>query len=497
MCAVPDQIEPKKSGWKSSLPSVTLSNHHLRTLSQPLLFAHFEFHPYAIGDMDQILLPETRDIEHSLERLAFWCSPRIAPHVRTCVVSPWRKLESWANWNFSLTTAPYAMLSAFLKGLKNFTSLQRLVLRNVHLSSANILDFTDLRTLEHLETERCTITPSADEAAGAAGVDPKLSLKSLHIMANILGGDETLQPWLALLDTGAVLNLDLACDLRSWTDNPDAVPYFPNALSLSLNGNLALFGIYMRILSHFPVLRQLAFEGWGVPDSYTTNPFQWPELRSLRTNFALIPLLIGPETTPTLVELGVSYCPYGSLSTALASVHTVNSLQAITSLFVDLDTGDYDMDSEDTPCTVLEPILEFFPNLTQLEATLYYEIQEGMLDDTDGFNPMATRFFADFPTLSSLPTKLKYLAIKWSFDYEDDPKDVPPQYEEAFVPVDVRDALVSRLPEIQSIWLDGSLFLYQWRRGLGSEEDEEAFADNSDDAEKMREGYERFKELPS
>ncbi|KAJ7052081.1 hypothetical protein C8F01DRAFT_998739, partial [Mycena amicta] len=113
MCAVPDQIEPKVSRnqsdrlppatmmpqlateiWleilaelpRDSLPSVTLSNHHLCTLSQPLLFTHFEFHPYAIGGMDQILLPETHDIEHSLERLAFWCSPRIAPHVRTCVV---------------------------------------------------------------------------------------------------------------------------------------------------------------------------------------------------------------------------------------------------------------------------------------------------------------------------------------------------------------------------------------------------------------------------
>ncbi|KAJ7057673.1 hypothetical protein C8F01DRAFT_919655, partial [Mycena amicta] len=82
-------LEILDSVSRDTLPSVSLTNRRFRALSTPLLFAHFVFHPYAVGVPSKFLLPEAENVENALQRLAFWSSEFIAPNVRSCSATAW------------------------------------------------------------------------------------------------------------------------------------------------------------------------------------------------------------------------------------------------------------------------------------------------------------------------------------------------------------------------------------------------------------------------
>jgi hypothetical protein len=62
-----------------------------KAISRPHLFNEFYFRPYKSGGTDGILLPPTTEVNRAMERLEFWCSDEIAPHVRSCVIAPWHE----------------------------------------------------------------------------------------------------------------------------------------------------------------------------------------------------------------------------------------------------------------------------------------------------------------------------------------------------------------------------------------------------------------------
>ncbi|KAJ6561679.1 hypothetical protein B0H19DRAFT_942704, partial [Mycena capillaripes] len=68
----------------STLKDLSLTLPAFRRLLQPLLFANFDFHPYALDVDGGFLLPSTEQVEESLARLNFWCSDEIIPLIRSC-----------------------------------------------------------------------------------------------------------------------------------------------------------------------------------------------------------------------------------------------------------------------------------------------------------------------------------------------------------------------------------------------------------------------------
>ncbi|KAJ7725409.1 hypothetical protein B0H14DRAFT_3002961 [Mycena olivaceomarginata] len=88
-----------------ALEHLSLTCTKFKAISRPHLFNEFYFRPY----------------KSAMERLEFWCSDEIAPHVRSCVIAPWHEGGSvWSRWDFAATSTPYR-LGAFT-GLQNFAA---------------------------------------------------------------------------------------------------------------------------------------------------------------------------------------------------------------------------------------------------------------------------------------------------------------------------------------------------------------------------------------
>ncbi|KAJ7701469.1 hypothetical protein B0H17DRAFT_886254, partial [Mycena rosella] len=62
-------LEILRRGPQYLLKDVSLTCRTFRTVSRPLLFTDFSFHPYSIGAGNTLLLPSPVEVERSLERL--------------------------------------------------------------------------------------------------------------------------------------------------------------------------------------------------------------------------------------------------------------------------------------------------------------------------------------------------------------------------------------------------------------------------------------------
>ncbi|KAJ6498878.1 hypothetical protein C8R45DRAFT_797285, partial [Mycena sanguinolenta] len=71
---------------RDTIKALSLTSEMFRDLSRPFVFAHFVFHPYAVGTERDIILPPNIMVDRALERLEFWTSTDIAPHVRSCEI---------------------------------------------------------------------------------------------------------------------------------------------------------------------------------------------------------------------------------------------------------------------------------------------------------------------------------------------------------------------------------------------------------------------------
>ncbi|KAJ6498902.1 hypothetical protein C8R45DRAFT_821112, partial [Mycena sanguinolenta] len=70
---------------RDTIKALFLTSSIFKDVCRSFLFAHLDFHPYAIRDR-KIVLPPSLEITRALERLEFWASDDIAPHVRSCKI---------------------------------------------------------------------------------------------------------------------------------------------------------------------------------------------------------------------------------------------------------------------------------------------------------------------------------------------------------------------------------------------------------------------------
>jgi hypothetical protein len=139
---------------QDTLLDVSLTDRLFSSISRSYIFAKFDFHPYVFSYAsitmcaNDVLLPPPSEIKRSLQRLKFWTSPEIAPLVRACAITPFRRHAK--GLKFSTTDQPFVLLTALFESLMHFTGVQTISAAQVHLTQTglvNVCRMPDLRSL--------------------------------------------------------------------------------------------------------------------------------------------------------------------------------------------------------------------------------------------------------------------------------------------------------------------------------------------------------------
>ncbi|KAJ7056971.1 hypothetical protein C8F01DRAFT_1308506 [Mycena amicta] len=469
-----------------ALANLSLANHRFRELSKAPLFAHFEFHPYALAltahSIKQALLPEPENFQKFSERLEFWCSDAIAPHVRTCVVSPWLDGHGITrDWRFSASPTPFVLLEAFVRNLGRFKQLRELTLHRVDFQYTTLIASYSALNLGSLQLDHCNVFPAADIAVG----DNKLKVKRFSLEDN--PGDETaLALWLAGFDRNALEELELQYCMPTWHRSKLVIEPsgFPNVRILSLRLRNVCIKEDLRFLAYFPALTNLSIHDWEPPRSKDLDrplpvELYFLKLKTLHASSELLPLFLNRKASPSLEKLSV-ICAPSSLVSALRTIPTESFSRTISSLVLSIYlTGDRPPHVEsDSTSRYLGEILEFFPRLQKLRMNF------PDVDGEDGDDPIPLDYFVSLATLVSLPPSLTALFITWELVYEhlgNPPGDDATEDQL----VKLKDALLERCPALESLWLDGNSFTYRWEAGF--EDEDGRFDEDEDDMNILRE----------
>ncbi|KAJ7776899.1 hypothetical protein DFH07DRAFT_798134 [Mycena maculata] len=432
-----------------TLRDVSTTSHIFGRLSRPFLFSHLDFHPYATRPYARhgfashvLLLPEAAEVERVLERLNFWSSAGIAPFVRSCSITTWRK-EGPGPSIFSTTDSPDVLLYPFFERLACFTGLQQLNAVVVHFTQAAIANLCRLPALTEMHIDTCNVVGGLESQT--------LSISVLSIRHDVRREDG-IGLWVPLLRPDRLHELDLMCNLRVLGVTIEDIPPFPNLHTLSMTINLSRMSDTIAILSKFPSLQVLVLTGWGRL-VYEADPLVpasdiLPALRRYAGPHLTLPIFL---TCATLTHLTTHYCSPSDLMAQLAGTRTPGSITSLYASFDDLDTG------------ALGTLCAFFPQLTELRIRILFVADEDAFEDP--LDSKTTAFFSALAETPALPRALERLMISWKFEYEDTDVRRPsagsvPEF------ATVRDALVARCSNLTAFWLDGDHFVFGWRRML-------------------------------
>ncbi|KAJ7840149.1 hypothetical protein B0H13DRAFT_2101217 [Mycena leptocephala] len=167
---------------RDTLKDISLAHHNFCRITRPLLFAHFDFHPFALGPNGTLFLPSAAEVAISLERLEFWSSDEIAPLVRSCDLTPCHQIPL-----FDAAT-PYVLFNTFFERITRFTGLRRLRSRNIHFTSTAVANLCLMSSLAILHVDHFEVAAMITREDGLDHWIPLLSpehLRELSITCNL------------------------------------------------------------------------------------------------------------------------------------------------------------------------------------------------------------------------------------------------------------------------------------------------------------------------
>ncbi|KAJ7289494.1 hypothetical protein C8J57DRAFT_1277848 [Mycena rebaudengoi] len=403
----------------NDLRHVNLTTSTFHHISRPLLFRHFDFHPYTSLDLAGV-----PPVERALERLRFWSSPEIAPLVHSCDITPFR---------LSSAETPYILLSEFFDRLALFTNLNSLVSKWVHFTPTGFTGLCSLPNLAHVTIELGPVQDSGNsEPIDVGSLELDVSTFTLSRTAKSVTAQNSLDHWLSALRPETLRHLAVAWNPQMFLS--DDLPIYPRVETLRIEASdHGAQPESFSFLAKFPELRILSVEG---PDStHDPEPLSTELVPHLTDYTGCYHVLRSLLPTPTLRRLRLSSCCSRELLTELRLYPTPSS---ITSLQLNLQS--FDKEFFDTVCGA-------FPHLTELRVDVEFSCHDGT---------EAIDFFKDLARSSSLPPNLEKLAIKWALEDE--------YYDDIPTLRELKDVLLSRHASLSKMWFDVTEYLLSWRK---------------------------------
>ncbi|KAF7336035.1 L-aminoadipate-semialdehyde dehydrogenase [Mycena sanguinolenta] len=444
--------------------SLSSTHRTLYDIARPLGFAEFTLYTYPNG-----FHPRRAQLDDALERLRFWTSPRIAPHVRLCftreVTHLWQRSTS-AQKDHS----EHVLITAFFERMPHFTGLERLHADGIRFTRTGTINLCGLPALRYLEVSgRTTLIQEH--------VDPAVTLRVANMKMRL--DYPTENAWFSVLsrDTLRELNLPYALALAK----SDVTP-FPNVRTLRTGGLPDMIHA-VQIFSKFPNLRSFSSPYgdtlWNLTPAQELSIF--PVLEEYTGTHQNLRIFVqrGTLTRITLVSRP-------AFTDFITELQGITALPNITFLAVRFRTTARDTFDK----AEIEALFTLFPYLTELQLTLTPAEEFSLIPKKNGerLDWQISSFLKIIP-LSPLPSTLHSLTLKWEVSiYETEYEPTPPRLPELPDLAGLRAELTAKCPALTYIFLDGSLFLFLWCKTSSVYE---AAAYCTSDAKAVREQLER------
>ncbi|KAJ7445929.1 hypothetical protein FB451DRAFT_792983 [Mycena latifolia] len=351
-------------------------------LSVPLIFVQFQYHPSVYTE---ILQRGTR-LQRELDRLAFWSSDEIAPHVRRCFVA--------IHWAPVKLDAPNTLVDALFAAVSRFTNLRLLSCKfGLHPVELLPLRVEGIALLDTLKIHGPRLARYDDESTRR-----KLRVKHFsYTDIPVPHPSPTRVSPFVLLDPAALCSLELAAGrpggLEHFLADRRAMAACHNLHTLRLAFVDTDFARIHACIAPFPAVRVLIVELKGAcrtdVDLRTTLA---PQLERYHGPAALLPLVL-PGATPA--HVGLSRGSAGDVLGALRSARRpdwITSLSLGVALLADVLQG-----------TTLREIFTHCPHLVHLTLAVsmdgrhcYPDAEEfcaQLVDILKGLNALETSVF--------------------------------------------------------------------------------------------------------
>ncbi|KAJ7208287.1 hypothetical protein GGX14DRAFT_633924 [Mycena pura] len=231
---------------RRTLRSVALANRTFSRLARTILFSHFAVSRYITCLKKHKNDPVSASQLLQLSRyLDFWTSEEIAPHVRSCEISPQR----WADDQVAVPQ----LLATLFDHIERFAALRRLELSNIQLTGLAVSTLTRLPMLSELLLESCEVA-NGDSMPSVSNVlrlchflyiSKYVSIEGLEEWLPLLEPSvhefERFQDWLPLLEPSClrVLHTDAALHISA------VIPVFPYVHDLRFTGPIRALSLFL------------------------------------------------------------------------------------------------------------------------------------------------------------------------------------------------------------------------------------------------------------
>ncbi|KAF8155349.1 hypothetical protein K438DRAFT_1777705 [Mycena galopus ATCC 62051] len=402
-----------------ALRSLSSTQRALRDIARPLGFTNFQLCPH---DHLHRHTPSQGQLDDAMERLRFWSSPEMAPHVRSSTAS--QDLPTRSPWHI--------LINSFIQFLPRFTGLRRLHLEQIKFTQTLIVDLCGLPALTHAKFVQSRVRSREH-------LDPSaLTLRVTTFAVEFAHDDRLGDLWISLLSRDTLQELYFSSlefrpeflpfqnlhtvGVKFWSPNTSAIlPKFPQVRSFTSSGRT--FGTLTPLerVSIFPILQ-----------AYT----------GIYENLGLF------IQRATLTHITLYLCYFFQFLTALWGVKALPNTTSFTARFFVFETAGIDA------------LFGFFPNLTQFQLT--FTVDDGeFIDEPASVIKM-------LPSSVILPRTLESISLNW-YDPEfmiSDEEDMPGPPDPTELPdfACVRDTLIAKCPALTHLFLDGYNFLFEWRK---------------------------------
>jgi hypothetical protein len=346
-----------------ALINLSSTDRALYAIARPLGFTEFRLKPYPYD-----YNPPPALLDAALQRLNFWSSPQVAPHVRLCTARHYT-----VGWDGSQVMnddkAPHVLMNAFFENLPKFTGLQQLYTERTEFTQLGVTNLCALPALTLLDI-------SASKVAHGERINPASLTLHVSTFLGRMDWDHMNDLWISLLSRDSIreLNIDPMALAK-----PEVQP-FPNVHTLTVENSYIRTSDILAISTKFPALRVFVFASdYHAQDAVMRNtPSQtsaiFPILEEYTGMYENLHIFVQRRTL-THITL-VAEFPFRKLVTELQGVAELPNITSLTAGFNTLSSENLFGEAE------IHALFALFPRLTVLDLKLYPDV-----DEDGGFAP--------------------------------------------------------------------------------------------------------------